>query len=333
MMKAGEKKWFDAFDHFLYRNPADGLEMAAQCDHPDALTLLALFPNGVRSWEDVHRICSSAPETALTLFLRGFNGNKYSHNYDLISRAALKGHGRACFFMAQKAQYSADTRESQREALLWAERGLVHADRSGLHQLGEMYSLGIECERNLEKAKECFRRAAEMGDTNSAGTLGHYLADDDPEKFFWMATSKELGGFVSEEDVGQFLRQIEKSWNAWLESRGHWSKVVFQIGASLKHVDFDERTLFGSQVDWRSPDDEDLEDDSDPELISRDRKIAILKLASEAVDLHLRWSEATRDAVVTWVMCAKVHNLHPDMRRHIAKIIWATRNESCWMDV
>jgi hypothetical protein len=106
----------------------------------------------------------------------------------------------------------------------------------GLYWLGDCYRYGFGCEEDLDKAKESFLVAAELGHVDAIVYMGCLFDKTDPPSFVWFGKAAANGcdsGFLNE-----MVDQINNfSFDA---------KVLFAIGRALKgYVNNEDRTIFG----------------------------------------------------------------------------------------
>ena len=63
--------------------------------------------------------------------------------------------------------------------------------------------------------------------------------------------------------------------------------------------------------------------------VSSDRvRVCDLKICAWAVEMFDFWTDSARDAIVTWVLCAKRLPLHKDVRKMISLLLWDSRKEA-----
>jgi TPR repeat protein len=72
-------------------------------------------------------------------------------------------------------------------------QNLLHLNASdGLHWLGWCCARGNGCERDLEKARECFQIAAQLGFVSSMRFLGNLLDESYPQRWIWWGRAAVL---------------------------------------------------------------------------------------------------------------------------------------------
>jgi TPR repeat protein len=154
-------KWWDVLDELVKVSGspdiAGELEMARDCRHPDAQWLAALFPAGVPvSAAEARETLKQHGDDPRALCISCFLDEGFSDDArEQLRRAAELGYAPA------QAVMSALTGED--EALMWATKSSSQGDRSGYMQLGTCFELAQGCERDMGKAIEMFKRAAELG--------------------------------------------------------------------------------------------------------------------------------------------------------------------------
>jgi TPR repeat protein len=80
------------------------------------------------------------------------------------------------------------------EKFKFAQLAAAQGERDGLGWLGVCFRVGGGCEKNLNKAKEKFLLASELGDVSAMYELGRLLADSDPQRWRWWGRAAALGG-------------------------------------------------------------------------------------------------------------------------------------------
>jgi hypothetical protein len=187
--------WYKIRDALLGHNRfrqdfKKALELASVCEHPNAVWLTNLFGG---------REVASRAETRL-VFLGCENDPKaqcfagvLGTDFDAIRRAAELGDAFA------QAKMAGQTRGEER--FQWAEKSAAQGERNGFNQLGICYQYGSGCVKDVERAKENFLVAAELGDVFGDGLLGGLFDKDDPQRFVWFgraATNGDSSYFWSE---------------------------------------------------------------------------------------------------------------------------------------
>jgi TPR repeat protein len=92
----------------------------------------------------------------------------------------------------------------------------------------------------LERAKENYLVAAELGLVAAMVRLGNILNKDDHQRFVW------FGGAAANGFCNSFLSEMRDQIHKLNSGIGH-AKVIFVIGRALKgHIDNEKRTMFGN---------------------------------------------------------------------------------------
>jgi TPR repeat protein len=133
------------------------------------------------------------------------------------------------------------------EKYRFAKSAVSQRERDGFYWLRRCYERGSGCEEDLEKARECYLVAAQLGNVLSMDDLGNMLADSDPQRWFWWGLLAVRGG-LWRSFLFNFSGAVEK-FNISSEN----GAAVFQIGKALSgHVSVEKRTIFGSSYDFNN---------------------------------------------------------------------------------
>jgi TPR repeat protein len=183
--QAEQIKWFDVLDRLTdWRPDVDAaLQMARECQHPDAQWLAALFPAGTRvTAEHMREVMLQQRDDPRALYLAS---RLVLFDNGLLRRAAEKAHARAQVDLALRPVDAA-----MRVELL--ERACEQNDREGLFLLGLFYMRIVK--RGVERAIELYRRAAELNHHQAQFEYGEMAFDErDWERYFWWAKATEGG--------------------------------------------------------------------------------------------------------------------------------------------
>jgi hypothetical protein len=150
------------------RNVNKVLELASVCEHPNAVWLTKLFAGRfVVTDEEAREVflgCENDSRALCCAFrLGGF--------FDEIRRkAADVGDAFAQAVMAEQTNGDESFQTAKGE-------------RDGFYWLGRCYEHGIGCEQDVERAKETFLVAVELGDVYATGSWGEWFDKDDPQRF------------------------------------------------------------------------------------------------------------------------------------------------------
>jgi TPR repeat protein len=104
----------------------------------------------------------------------------------MLRRAAEKGCAYAQAWMAGI--------KPGEEMFRWAEKAASQGERDSFFRLAVCYH-GQVCERSLERAKENYLAAAELGEFAGMYYYGKLLDKTDPQRFLWLGrAAPQLGG-------------------------------------------------------------------------------------------------------------------------------------------
>jgi hypothetical protein len=105
---------------------------------------------------------------------------------------------------------------------------------------------GEGCEKDLDKAKENFLLASELGHVSAMIALGHLLDESDAQRWRWWGQAAALGN--SSSFLDNFGKQVEL-----FDSGSGSAAVMFAIGQALQgHVNEEARTIFNSNYNFDS---------------------------------------------------------------------------------
>jgi TPR repeat protein len=276
--------------NFVIQNIPLSVALAASCQHPDARWLTqACAGKDVNRKEDTKRVFSALGQNdARALCLSWLCGDR---DLALLRRAGELGFAFAQAWMAEK------TRGEQKfkPALLAAAQG----ERDGFAVLGYCLRDGEGCEKDLDKAKENFLLASELGHVWAMIELGNLLGESDPQRWRWWSRAAALG--FSWNFLSNFVEQVESgSGNA---------AVMVAIGQALQgHVNEEASTIFRDAYNFGSR--------NTP--------------ANQAIAFYEAQIKATKDAMRAWTQVGIKLKVVKDVRKLIAKLIWDSREEALY---
>jgi hypothetical protein len=291
-------EWYKICDTLFGENDVSqniplALELAAACDHPDAHWLTkACAGKDVNTAEDAKGVFSALGQSdARALCFTWQLGDRR----DL---ASLRRSAELGFAFAQ-ASLAGETRGGK-DGFKFAQLSAAQGERDGLFWLGWCFHDGEGCEKDLDKAKENFLLASELGDVYAMSYLGDLLSESDPQRWRWRSQAAALGETRS--FLADFAKQVE------LFNSGSGSAfVMFAIGQALQgHVNEEARTIFDSNLDfgsWIGP-------------------------AKQAIAFYDAQIKATKDAIHAWTLVGIKLKVVKDVRKLIAKLIWDSREEA-----
>jgi hypothetical protein len=290
-------EWYKIRDTFFRDNEVSqniplALELALSCQHPDVHCLTEVCAGkDVTTKEDVKRIFSALGQNdARALCFAWLLGDRF----DLTS---LRRSAEFGFAFAQALLVG---RTRGEEKFKFAQLSAAQGERDGICSLGFCFRNGEGCEKNLDKAKENFLRASELGDVLAMGELGRLFEESDPQRWRWWGRAAALNfywGFLA-----NFVEQVE------LFNAGSGSDVVmFTIGQTLHgRVNEESRKVFNSDFNFDS----------------------LIRPAKQAIAFYEAQIKATKDAMHAWTQVGLRRKVVKDVRKLIAKLIWDSREEA-----
>jgi hypothetical protein len=286
--------WYNVRDTLFGHNSSKrdikkALELASVCEHPNAVWLTKLFAGSdVASREEARQVFLGSENDTRAFCFAGF----LVRDFDQIRRAADLGDAFAQAWMAM--------RTVGEERFQWAEKSAVQRERDGFLELGYCYRDAVACKKDLERAKDNFLVAFEIGLLNAMICVGNLLGKDEPQRFFWFGRAASSGLSFS------FLNEMRHQIRNFNSGTGH-AKVVFAIGRALKgHINNEARTLFGSTWNF-------------------DAHIGPAKQALQFYEFQL---QSCRKAVDSWTIVGLRNKVVRDIRKMIGKMVWDGRVEA-----
>ena len=154
---------------------------------------------------------------------------------------------------------------------------------------------------------ELTRKAAELGWVNSQVFFGLSL-EGKYERMVWLSRAALFGRNA---DLVRETLAVVKAF----EETGNYGNAVFLAGATLRR---NSQLLELSRANHYV-------------FNSMRASESDLKICARAVELFDFWTDSTREAVVTWIICAKRLFLHKDVRRIISLLLWESRKEALYV--
>jgi hypothetical protein len=288
-------EWYKIRDTLLGGNHAKidvkkALELAAACEHPDAVWLTKLFGGrDVNTKEEAIQAFLCCENDLRALCFAAFLGGIAVE----IRRSADLGDAVAQAWMA--------CRTEGEEGFRWAEKSAAQGERNGFYALGCCWEFGDGCEEDKERAKENYSRAVELGYHSAMAGLGVLLDKMDPQKFLWLGKAATFSNAI------QFMSEMEDRMRDFHSGTGGHPNVVFAIGRALKgQINGETRTIFGNARGFET----------------------YITSANQAVDFYEVQLESCRKAVDVWIVVAVRNNVVRDIRKMIAMMIWDEREEA-----
>jgi TPR repeat protein len=188
------------------------------------------------------------------------------------------------------------------EKFKFAQLAAAQGERDGFYWLGWCFRDGTVCKKDLDKAKESFLLASELGDVLSMLELGGLLDESDPQRWRWWGRAVTLGG--SWTILDNFSEQVEL-----FNSGSGSAAIMFAIGQALQgHVNEQKGTIFNSNVNFDSH----------------------IGLAKQAIAFYEAQIKAMKGAMHTWTQVGIKLKVVKDFRKLIAKLIWDSREEALY---
>jgi hypothetical protein len=293
-------EWYKIRDTFFGHNLVSlniplSLELASSCKHPDAQWLTEVCAGmDVNTVEDAERVFSALGQNdARALCFLWMLGDQ--NGLLPLRRSAELGFAFAQASLASKfgPWEGADGENRFRFARLSADQG----ERDGYSQLGFCFRDGEGCEKNLNKAKENFLVASELGDVVAMFSLGCLLDESDPQRWRWLGRTAALGSSWS------FLQHFAKQVELFSSGSGSSAAVMFAIGQALQgHVNEPAMKIFNESYEFDS--------------------------AKQAIAFYQAQLKATKGAMHAWVQVGVRWKVVKDVRKLIARMIWDSREEA-----
>jgi hypothetical protein len=300
-------EWYRIRDTFFGQNQVEqnialALEMAASCAHSDSKWLtVACAEKGVKTSEDAKNVfLSLGPNDVRALCFAWMCGDKEEkEDRALLRRSAERGFAFAQYLMAVELQ-------GGEESFKFARLAAAQGERDGFYLLGGCFKSGDGCENDIEKAKENYLLASNLGHVSAMVDLGdlfeELLDGSDPQQWRWWGRAAKKG--KPDYFLVLFAKQVE------LFNSGSGSAVVmFAIGQALHgHVNVLEGTIFN--MDWKFE--------------------SLIHPAQQAIWFFELQLKASRLAVDEWTKVGIRLKVVKDVRKLIAKLIWDAREEALY---
>jgi hypothetical protein len=266
------------------------LELASVCEHPNAVWLTTLFAGrAVASCEVARQVFLGCENDPRALCFAGVVGDPF----DEVRRAAGLGDAFAQSWMAWRTVGG--------EGFRWGEKSAAQGERDAFYYLGHCRLYGLECVKDLERAKENFLVAAELGNVDAMEHFGELLDKCDPQRFLWLGRAATSNG-----ECVFFLNEIIDQVRNLNLGTGY-PNVVFVVGRALKrHVDNERRTIFAKSA----------------------RFDTYVGPANQALCFYEFQLQSYRQAVDSWTIVGLRTNVVKDIRKMIGKIVWDSREEA-----
>jgi hypothetical protein len=295
-------EWYKIRDTFFGHNWVDrniplALQLAAACQHPDALWLTEVCAGkDVTTEEDAKQVFSALGQNdARALCFMWLCCSVFAR----LDSTSLRRSAELGFAFAQ-AELAEQTQGE--EKLKFAQLAASQGERDGFFWLGCCFRDGFGREKNFNKAKENFLLASELGSVWAMTGLGDLLDESDPKRWRWWGRAAALEYYWK--FLPNFAEQVEL-FNAGSGS----GAVMFAIGQDLHgHVNEEERTIFKNATKFASR----------------------IGPAKQAIAFYEAQIQATKDAMLAWTQVGIRWKVVKDVRNLIAKLIWDSREEALY---
>jgi TPR repeat protein len=286
------------FQHnFVSRNIPLALDLVAACQHPDARWLTeACAGKGVTTKEDAKRVFSALGQNDARALCFAWLclDDEEQEDSSPLRRSSELGFAFAQALMAGRTEGDESFKFSQLPA--------AQGERDGLYWLVRCFRDGEGCAKDLDKAKENFLLASELGDVLAMDPLGLLLDESDPQRCRRWGRAAALGGTWN--FLSYFAEQV-KLFNSGSGS----ASVMSAIGQALHgHVSEEARKIFNSATNFDSH----------------------IGLAKQAIAFYDAQIKATKDAMRAWTLVGIKLKVVKDVRKLIAKLIWDSREEALY---
>jgi TPR repeat protein len=283
--------------NFVSQNIPLAIELAASCQHADARWLTeACAGKDVQTWRDAERVFSALGQNDARGLCFAWICRMIVERQDL---ALLRRSAELGFAFAQ-ARLAGRTRSEER--FKFAQLAAAQGERDGLYWLGRCFRDGHGCAEDLDKAKENFLRAGELGQVLSMVRLGELLDETDPQRWRWWGRAAAI------HESWSFLSYFAKQVDLFNSGSGS-AAVMFVVGRALQgHVNEQARTIFNDGYNFDS----------------------LIGPAKQAIAFYLAQVKATKDAMRAWTLVGLRFNVVKDVRKLIAKLIWDSREEALY---
>ena len=291
--------WYDIRDLLFGRNQVKqdlkrALELASSCAHPDAVYITDLFAGkSLNTREELQAVFLEQGENDS----RALCFSALIMDSDGQDRSCLRQSAELGFAFAQAVMASGSVKmRTDKRNLYFAQNAALQGERDGFHMLGICFEYGEGCEKNMEKAKENYRLASNLGHVAAMRSYGHLLEDSDSQHWVWLGRAASRGS-----NVIDFTKRFSKHLKS-LFSDAESASVLFEIGRGLKG--YFNSNSFGSsfRLDFSIP----------PAIL--------------VIDFYIAQLAACRKSVDTWSLVGIRYGVVKDIRIMIGLMIWESRD-------
>jgi TPR repeat protein len=266
------------------------LQMARECQHPDAQWLSSLFPVTEEriTAERMTVVMLQQGNDPRAFFLAWKSGPDVGDEY--LERAAHLGYAPAQAALS-KVSYK------PRVAFEWAQKAAFQSDRCGLTLLGNHLRLGNGCAKDEKKALELIRQAADMRYASAEFTLGMTVFEPHEwQRYYWWGRAAKCIGFRS-----VFVKNVVSLTRGF--ENGGFDRVLHTVGPVMLWI---ERASHASTAVVVAEDD-----------AKRRRRV---------IELYQAMLARARQAIGCWSIVGLRLGVVKDIRVMIAKMAW----EEAW---
>jgi hypothetical protein len=271
----------------------EGLRLAAECNHPDALWLCSLFPSGVIGCAEAADVFLASGRDGRSLCYAGLVTASLV-NPSLIAEAAQLGYPLAQAEWAKRVVMPS----ANETAVVWAESSAAQGEVEGMVVLARWLFRGALGESEVPRGRVWALKAAEMGSGEGQHIVAMTCDADDPQRFRWLGKAA-LGGFSW--SISALAKALPEQLVRY--DTGSSGKCLFEIGAAFKYLVFE--CACTSQCGER---------------------------IRRVVAMYDAWCELAKQAIETWqVVGLRSGTVNRDIRLKVAKMMWCERG--AWSDV
>jgi hypothetical protein len=288
--------WYEVRDNLLGENSLEqdikkAWQLSTVCQHPDAVWLTELFAgHDVSTRKEARQVFLGCGGDARALCFAALIGDRVDKV--LLRQAGEKGCAYAQAMMADKT--------GGEEMFRWAQKSASQGERDGFYRLAVCYRYGRGCERSVERAKENYLGAAELGRMLSMYSYGKLLDKTDPQRFVWLGRAAPLVCW------SEFLKETKEQMINFKGGTGR-ANVVFMVGKALKgQIYLDKRLIFGATYEYDS----------------------FIGPATQAFHFYNFQLQSYRRAVDCWTLVSIRNRVVKDVRKMIGNLIWGAREEA-----
>jgi hypothetical protein len=290
---AEQIKWWNALD--ALPDGADverGLQMARECQHPDAKWLAALCPSSGAAVtpERLEELMMQQGEDARALFIAWQLGPRFSSPY--LERAAEMGYAPAQGMMAAGT--------ADEDQFGWAQRAYDGSDRRGTSLLAFCHLKGIGCVEDKEKAIALYKKAAEWGFAPAQHMYGKVAyGKHEWLRYYWRGLGATQGSNACQTFCKAVVRLLP-----WFE-RGELGRIlhtvapVIRTGMAIQGVTLTFVTVYGRTIRY-------------DQVVQLERVVA----------LHVAMLGRVKQAIDCWSAAGRRCGVVRDIRVKISRMAW-----------